>query len=163
TERLSGAIDRLSVRGLSQDQYLRGIAIILGELFPGREPVVGGRDAAEASGSTVQVPGMLDGALCLGVRGVLNAEELAALRILGASVPRLLGGSAPVEAEPPIDQLLPSFIAAAPATRRLKSEIARLSRSSATILIGGESGTGKEVVARAVHELSTRADKPYVI
>jgi transcriptional regulator with PAS, ATPase and Fis domain len=59
--------------------------------------------------------------------------------------------------------VLPHFIAAAPVTRKLKSEIARLSKSSATILIGGESGTGKEVVARAVHDLSARADKPYIV
>jgi transcriptional regulator with PAS, ATPase and Fis domain len=47
--------------------------------------------------------------------------------------------------------------------QKLKAEIAGLSRSSATILVSGESGSGKEVVARAVHDLSARADKPYIV
>jgi DNA-binding NtrC family response regulator len=46
-------------------------------------------------------------------------------------------------------------------------ELARLIRlvapRSATVLIEGETGTGKEVVAKAVHRLSTRAHKPFVV
>jgi len=163
TERLVGAIGRLSVRGLSHDQYRRGLAIILGELFPGREVLVGGKELSLDEPCVVQVPELTDGALRLGVRGELTPEERAALRILAAFVPRMLGSTVVAESEGAVDHVLPQFIAAAPATRRLKTEIARLSRSSATILIGGELGTGKEVVARAVHDLSARADKPYIV
>jgi DNA-binding NtrC family response regulator len=40
--------------------------------------------------------------------------------------------------------------------------IARAARSDAPVLVMGESGTGKELVARAIHDFSTREKKPFI-
>ncbi len=42
------------------------------------------------------------------------------------------------------------------------SLIDQVAPTSSTVLISGESGTGKQLVARAIHERSTRGDKPFV-
>ena len=55
-----------------------------------------------------------------------------------------------------------SMIGQAPAMQEVFRSIGRLAASSMTVLITGESGTGKELVARALHEHSPRAHKPFV-
>ncbi len=57
---------------------------------------------------------------------------------------------------------IPALIGQAPAMQQVFRSIGRLARSSMTVLITGESGTGKELVARALHQHSPRADRPFV-
>jgi two-component system response regulator AtoC len=46
--------------------------------------------------------------------------------------------------------------------RRIRAVIEQISDTDVTVLIQGESGTGKEVVARTLHEISSRAERPFV-
>jgi len=70
-------------------------------------------------------------------------------------------GHAPQEGET-VAQEIPALIGQAPAMQEVFRSIGRLAGSSMTVLITGESGTGKELVARALHEHSPRANKPFV-
>ena len=57
---------------------------------------------------------------------------------------------------------MPELLGRAPAMQQVFRAIGRLARSSVTVLITGESGTGKELVARALHEHSPRATRPFI-
>jgi two-component system nitrogen regulation response regulator GlnG len=57
---------------------------------------------------------------------------------------------------------IPELLGRAPAMQQVFRAIGRLARSSVTVLITGESGTGKELVARALHEHSPRAARPFI-
>jgi DNA-binding NtrC family response regulator len=46
--------------------------------------------------------------------------------------------------------------------QELFDSIRRVARSAASVAIRGESGSGKELVARAIHDLSQRRDRPFV-
>src|SRR5690606_14971391 len=46
--------------------------------------------------------------------------------------------------------------------RSVVDRIEKVGPTDARVLIRGENGTGKELVARALHRLSTRADKPFI-
>ncbi|HTC53792.1 MAG TPA: nitrogen regulation protein NR(I) [Steroidobacteraceae bacterium] len=67
-------------------------------------------------------------------------------------------GTVPAQAAPGMS----GFLGRAPAMQQVFRAIGRLSRTSMTVLITGESGTGKELAARALHEHSPRAGRPFV-
>jgi two-component system nitrogen regulation response regulator NtrX len=54
------------------------------------------------------------------------------------------------------------LVGQSPAMQQLRQLIETAGPTNSRVLIGGENGTGKELVARAIHEHSARADKPFV-
>ena len=54
------------------------------------------------------------------------------------------------------------FIAASPATRRLRTQAELLSQTDVSVLITGEAGSGKTTAARLIHSLSIRSSFPFM-
>lgn len=59
-------------------------------------------------------------------------------------------------------QLATRLVGHSPSMLRLREQISALAGTRADVLILGETGAGKEVVARALHDLSSRRDGPFV-
>jgi transcriptional regulator with PAS, ATPase and Fis domain len=64
--------------------------------------------------------------------------------------------------ERPAPPLRAALVARSPAMRAVLELASRAMRSHATVLLTGETGTGKELLARAIHDGSTRRTGPFV-
>jgi transcriptional regulator with PAS, ATPase and Fis domain len=56
----------------------------------------------------------------------------------------------------------PFLIGQHPLIQKIQALIKKVTATDATVLVMGESGTGKELVARAIHALSPRTDRPFI-
>jgi len=77
----------------------------------------------------------------------------------GVRVPLLTSPDAPT---PPRSLRAKALVFTDPTSQRLLAQIQQVAPTDATVLITGETGTGKEIVARYVHDLSPRRDRPFV-
>ena len=57
---------------------------------------------------------------------------------------------------------LPAIIGDSAPMREVSQAVQKVATTDSTVLLQGESGTGKELFARAIHQLSPRADRPFV-
>ncbi len=56
----------------------------------------------------------------------------------------------------------PAIIAKSPAMQKILQSIEVIAPTSATVLIQGQTGVGKELIARAIHAMSDRCQKPFI-
>jgi transcriptional regulator with GAF, ATPase, and Fis domain len=54
------------------------------------------------------------------------------------------------------------IVGSSPALKSALAEVDRVAPTDSTVLVLGETGTGKELIARAVHNLSARSERPFV-
>ncbi len=81
-------------------------------------------------------------------RAVERTRLLRENELLKGAVVRLQGSS--------------EILGESPAIRQVREMVRRVAATAATVLITGETGTGKELVARAIHNSSPRAQKPFI-
>ena len=89
----------------------------------------------------------------------LNAVVERALELKRSDNGILIGGG--LESQE-AERHLGYFIGEHPLMQSLYGQIVKIAATDMTVLIRGESGTGKELVAKAIHEQSARAGRPFV-
>ncbi len=88
-----------------------------------------------------------------------SAELIAVLR---RALEWRAGRQSPEVLPPQVATAATAIVGKSPAMVAVYRLIARVADTDSTVLIAGESGTGKELIARALHDNSSRARKPFV-
>ncbi|MBI3463795.1 MAG: sigma-54-dependent Fis family transcriptional regulator [Planctomycetes bacterium] len=92
----------------------------------------------------------------------VNPEQLS-LRIRQAVSQRTMAAEiASLQAQLQQQYGIGNLIGKSPAMRAVFEKIRLVAETRSTVLITGESGTGKELVARALHQNSSRRSKPFI-
>jgi len=82
---------------------------------------------------------------------------------IAAAMARKSASQSAVEEEPEKDTRWPRhFIGESEAIRRVVRLVMMVAQKDPPVLVTGESGTGKELIARAIHDLSARCNKPFI-
>jgi DNA-binding NtrC family response regulator len=97
-------------------------------------------------------------------RAIGHTQLVRENAVLKASAETASPGTLPLTATPANGALygMDRIIGNSPAIRRVKEQVLAVAESQGTVMICGESGSGKEVVARAIHDLSSRGSSPFL-
>ncbi len=90
------------------------------------------------------------------IKATTHAEKPSATAAVTTEPLRSL--AAPASEHPALRRL----IGASAPMQQVRALIERVARGMAPVMVQGESGTGKELVARAIHEVSSRSSQPFV-
>ncbi len=110
------------------------------------------RDLESTNGTTLNRVRVREGYLGVGMDLVLGGVSL-----------RFEAATDVVDREPLKAQKLGEMVGESEAMRRLFAVVQQVAPTDVAVLLQGETGTGKEVVARTLHELSRRAEKPFIV
>jgi formate hydrogenlyase transcriptional activator len=67
-----------------------------------------------------------------------------------------------LETEISSEHCFEDIVGKSPAIQMVLEQVATVAPTDSTVLLHGETGTGKELIARAIHKLSARHNRPYV-
>lgn len=150
-----GRPEALIVDGWLPDLEMGEFACQMSVIYPGMDVVrVDGGSANNAHGAKSARRNEL-------LHAIREAQETGNTEVL--EMPRSV---APVVVMPrPLEAVagVPEMVGDSAPMRELAKMIRLVAPRSATVLIEGETGTGKEIVAKALHRLSARAGKPFVV
>ncbi len=92
----------------------------------------------------------------------LTIDNAQAFRQLADLTSRLAGEKRYLEEELKTEYNFDEIVGESQALKRVLKQVETVAATNATVLIEGETGTGKELVARAIHNLSSRRDRTFV-
>jgi formate hydrogenlyase transcriptional activator len=157
----SGRALSLRESDLTEEMLARGIRSLLMLPLAGRDRMLGilslGRlDDVTYSSDDVEFLGQVANQVARAIENALAYGQIAELK------DRLAQEKVYLEDEIRSELKFEEIIGQSPALRTVLSQIETVAPTDSTVLIYGDTGTGKELVARALHNLSSRGNNAFV-
>jgi len=143
---------RLSAAKISSACWLP----LIGRERPLGTLMVGSRREAAFSSRDINLLQQISGQIALAVDNAL------AFRQITESSARLTQHKRYLEDELNLESSFDDIVGESSSLKRVLKQVETVAPTGASVMILGETGTGKELIARAIHRLSARSDRPFV-